>query len=71
MTTLIDRNGIASRYGLSYRHVRDSVTKRPDFPAPALRLSQRVVRWKLVEVDKYLLNTGSHKRAAISRADSR
>ena len=42
---LIDRQQIATRHGLSYRYVRDTLTKRPDFPAPAQRLSQRLVRW--------------------------
>ena len=36
---LIDRQQIAARHGLSYRYVRDTLTKRPDFPAPAQRLS--------------------------------
>ena len=30
---LIDRQQIAARHGLSYRYVRDTLTKRPDFPA--------------------------------------
>lgn len=41
---LIDRQQIATRHGLSYRYVRDTLTKRPDFPAPAQRLSQRRIR---------------------------
>lgn len=51
---LIDRAGIAARHALSYRYVRDTLTKRPDFPAPAQRLSQRLVRWNAYEVDKYI-----------------
>lgn len=51
---LIDRQQIATRHGLSYRYVRDTLTKRPDFPAPAQRLSQRLIRWNCYEVDKYI-----------------
>ncbi len=52
---LIDRQGIAARHSLPIRYVRDTLTKRPDFPQPVLRLSERLVRWNAFEVDKYLL----------------
>lgn len=51
---LIDRQGIALRHKLSYRYVRDTLTKRPDFPPPAQRLSQRLIRWNAYEVDKFM-----------------
>lgn len=51
---LLDRQGIAQRHRLSYRYVRDTLTKRPDFPAPAQRLSQRLVRWNAYEVDRFM-----------------
>ena len=54
---LIDRQGIAARHRLPFRYVRDTLTKRPDFPAPAQRLSQRLVRWNAYEVDKYIART--------------
>ena len=52
---LIDREGIAARHKLPYRYVRDTLTKKPDVPAPAVRLTRRLVRWNAYEVDKYLL----------------
>lgn len=54
---LLDRQGIALRHHLSYRYVRDTLTKRHDFPAPAQRLSQRLVRWNAYEVDKFMART--------------
>ena len=47
MSTLLDYDDLCQRYGLSRRYVRDTLTKRPDFPKPAVRLSQRLVRWAL------------------------
>lgn len=44
MSTLLDYDDLCQRYGLSRRYVRDTLTKRPGFPAPAMRLSQRLVR---------------------------
>ncbi len=54
---LIDRQQIATRHGLSYRYVRDTLTKRPDFPAPAQRLSQRLVRWNARDVERFMART--------------
>ena len=54
---LIDRQQIAARHGLSYRYVRDTLTKRPDFPAPAQRLSQRLVRWNARDVERFMART--------------
>lgn len=63
MSTLLDYDGLAQRYGLSRRYVRDTLTKRPGFPAPAMRLSQRLVRWNVAETDKYLTKTSNRKSA--------
>ena len=54
---LVDRQQIATRHGLSYRYVRDTLTKRPDFPAPAQRLSQRLVRWNARDVERFMART--------------
>jgi predicted DNA-binding transcriptional regulator AlpA len=45
MTTLIDTQGIADLLGVTRDYATSSVVKRPDFPAPSLRLSQKTVRW--------------------------
>lgn len=36
---------IAADLGLERAYVTDRLTKRPDFPEPALRLSRKTVRW--------------------------
>ena len=71
MSTLLDYDDLCQRYGLSRRYVRDTLTKRPGFPAPAMRLSQRLVRWRAGDADKYMQQSSSHSRAAMSAADSR
>ena len=35
MSTLLDYDDLCQRYGLSRRYVRDTLTKRPGFQAPA------------------------------------
>lgn len=46
----IDTAGIALLLDYSVRHVRDHITKRPDFPKPAINLSQRHRLWNEVDV---------------------
>lgn len=42
---LISTADIAEDLGLGRDYVTSRLTKRPDFPAPTLRLSQKTVRW--------------------------
>lgn len=42
---LLTTADIAEDLGLNREYVTDKLTKRPDFPPPTLRLSQRTVRW--------------------------
>jgi predicted DNA-binding transcriptional regulator AlpA len=44
-TNLISSADIADDLGLARDYVTSKLTKRPDFPKPALRLSQKTVRW--------------------------
>ena len=44
-TDLISTADIADDLGLARDYVTSKLTKRPDFPKPALRLSQKTVRW--------------------------
>ena len=46
----IDTAGIAVLLGYSVRHVRDYVTKLPEFPAPSVNLSPKHRRWDKVDV---------------------
>ena len=71
MSAHLDYTGIAQRYGLERTYVRDTLTKMPGFPQPAIRLSQRIVRWNALDVEKFLLKSAHYKRAAMSAAVSR
>lgn len=42
---LIDLDEMATQIGMSRKFVRDRVVKRPDFPPPAMALSQKTRRW--------------------------
>lgn len=42
---LISTADIAEDLGLCREYVTGRLVKRPDFPAPVLRLSQKTVRW--------------------------
>lgn len=69
-TALIDTARIAEILGMSREHVTDRVTKRPDFPKPALNLNQRSRRWREADI---LVWAGviQPSREAMSDADSR
>jgi predicted DNA-binding transcriptional regulator AlpA len=41
----VSTGDIADDLGLQRDYVTAKLTKRPDFPAPALKLSQKTVRW--------------------------
>jgi predicted DNA-binding transcriptional regulator AlpA len=51
---LIDTQGIADLIGVTRDYATSTVVKRPDFPAPALRLSQKTVRWAREDVTAWV-----------------
>lgn len=51
---MYDLNQIAALTGLSKNYVRDKLTKRPDFPSPDIRLSQKIKWWKPETIKKWL-----------------
>lgn len=51
--TYMSTADIAAELGLERAYVTDRLTKRPDFPAPALRLSRKTVRWLRVDVEAW------------------
>ncbi len=53
-TKLLNEAGIASLLGVRREYVRDRLVKRPDFPPPALVLSQRIRRWSEGAVLKWV-----------------
>lgn len=69
MDPVIDTAEIARMVGLSREHVTDRIIKRPDFPRPAINISQRTRYWRRADVLAYI--QGGHKRAATAAASSR
>lgn len=70
MSAYIDTGQIAEILGLSRRYVTNHLTKRADFPEPALNLSQRARRWKEADIRAWLRRVHP-SREAMSAADSR
>jgi predicted DNA-binding transcriptional regulator AlpA len=58
---MIDRQQIAAMLGVSVDVLRRRVEPSAGFPKPALRLSQKTVRWDLVEVNKWIQRQKSAK----------
>ena len=54
---LLGTKEIAAMWGLSRSYVTDQLTKRADFPRPALRLSQKVVRWRFADLEAFRKKT--------------
>lgn len=52
MTTndLIDTAGIAALLGVTRAYATDRITKRADFPAPVIDVSERTRRWNRDDV---------------------
>jgi predicted DNA-binding transcriptional regulator AlpA len=44
---------IAELLGLEREYVTDKLTKRPDFPRPAIDKSQRLRRWLRADVERW------------------
>lgn len=51
---LIDTADIAAALGAQRAYVTDRVVKRPDFPAPVLRLSQKTVKWARADFERWM-----------------
>lgn len=44
---------MAMVWGLNREYVTDHIVKKPDFPNPALNLSNKQRRWRRVEVEEW------------------
>lgn len=51
---LLTIDDLAAMLSLDRRYVRDKLVKRPDFPLPAVSLSQKVRLWKLEDVTAWI-----------------
>jgi predicted DNA-binding transcriptional regulator AlpA len=47
---LVDTKAIAQLLNVSRAHCVGRIIKRPDFPPPVLNVSQRIRRWRRVDV---------------------
>jgi hypothetical protein len=47
---LVDTGEIARMLGVTRAHVTNRLSKRPDWPKPAVDLSQRLRRWRREDV---------------------
>lgn len=54
---LINTAGVAQLCGCSRPHATNVITKRPDFPAPAINLSQKARHWRRADVLAFLRRT--------------
>ena len=54
MSALLDTGQIAAMLGVTRAHVTDNLTKRPDFPAPVVNVSQKLRRWKESDIRQWL-----------------
>lgn len=54
MTDLIGIQDISTHLNLGHDYVRDRLVKRPDFPRPALSLSQKCRRWNRDDFEDWL-----------------
>lgn len=51
---MIDRKSIAGMLGITVDQLRRTVETLPDFPAPALRLNRKTVRWEPQDIERWL-----------------
>ena len=68
MNDLIDTADIAQMLGVSREHVTDRITKKPDFPAPRVKLSRRIVRWAAEDVRAWMGLGQPERESANERA---
>ena len=54
MNELIDIQEISQHLNVSHAYARDRLVKRPDFPRPALSLSQKCRRWSRDAFEEWL-----------------
>jgi hypothetical protein len=55
----VDTGQIAELLQVTRRHVTDKLSKSPDFPAPVINRSERLRRWRLIDVMSWKLGLQS------------
>jgi hypothetical protein len=51
---LMTTGDIAKELGVCRRHVTERLTKRPDFPKPAMNATQKLRKWRAKDVYKWM-----------------
>ena len=51
---MLDRKTIAKMINVKVPTFRKNIESTPDFPKPALRTSQKTVRWDPVDINRWL-----------------
>ena len=52
--TLLTLDDITALLQMRREYVRDTLTKRPDFPRPAIAISQKLRRWSALDVSAWV-----------------
>lgn len=52
---LVGTKEIARMLGVTQAHATNNIVKRPDFPKPAVNLSQRLRKWRREDVMRVVL----------------
>ena len=52
--SLINIDEMAAQIGVARKHMRDRVVTRPDFPRPALSLSQKTRKWDSYDFERWM-----------------
>lgn len=58
MPEYVGTREIAEELGLARKYVTDRLTKREDFPAPALKLTRKTVLWLRSDFNKWRKRAG-------------
>lgn len=64
---LYDVGEIADLFQVKRKHTRDVITKKPDFPKPFIRESQKICLWLKSDVMEYFQK--SYKKRKTSRSN--
>lgn len=68
---VIDTAEIARMIGLTRAHVTNRLTKRPDFPRPAINISQRTRYWRRADVLAYIQGATAAPRSPRQRSENK
>lgn len=56
---LLSTADIARMFGLTREYITDKLTKKPDFPKPRVRVSQKTTLWARADIEQWASPTKS------------